>query len=125
TGALEWQDTLAGFPAGAALVAGGAWPGGGTVGVSYRSGAGDQHVGALRRAEVVLSDAGGDQSGRYPAATFGGAVAASQKYTGVVGATGVTTCGNTPGHVRWRRPTGPVAQAWRTDGNRLYVAESP
>jgi hypothetical protein len=125
TGALEWQDTLAGFPAGAAIVSVRAWPGEVTVGVSYRSAAGDQHVGALRRAEVVLSDAGGDQSGRYPAATFGGAVAASQKYTVVVGATAVTSYDNTTGHVRWRRPTGPVAQAWRTDGNRLYVAESP
>jgi hypothetical protein len=92
-----------------------------TAGVSYRPAGG----GALRRVEVVLSDADGAQSGRYPAATFGGAVAASQKYTVVVGATAVTSYDNTTGHVRWRRPTGPVAQAWRTDGNRLYVAESP
>jgi len=73
----------------------------------------------------VLSAADGAQTGRYPAATFGGAVAASRKYTVVVGATAVTSYDNTTGHVRWRRPTGPVAQAWRTDGNRLYVAESP
>jgi hypothetical protein len=125
TGALEWRDTLTGFPAGAAIVSVRAWPGEVTVGVSYRPAAGDQHGGALRRAEVVLSDADGAQSGRYPAATFGGAVAASQKYTVVVGATAVTSYDNTTGHVRWRRPTGPVAQAWRTDGNRLYVAESP
>ena len=121
TGALEWQDTLTGFPAGAAIVSVRAWPGEVTAGVSYRPAGG----GALRRAEVVLSDADGAQSGRYPAATFGGAVAASQKYTVVVGATAVTSYDNTTGHVRWRRPTGPVAQAWRTDGNRLYVAESP
>jgi hypothetical protein len=125
TGALEWQDTLTGFPAGAAIVSVRAWPGEVTVGVSYRSAAGDQHGGAVRRTEVVLSGADGAQSGRYPAATFGGAVAASQKYTVVVGATEVTSYDNTTGHVRWRRPTGPVAQAWRTDGNRLYVAESP
>jgi hypothetical protein len=96
-----------------------------TAGVSYRPAAGDQHGGAARRTEVVLSGADGAQSGRYPAATFGGAVAASQKYTAVVGATAVTSYDNTTGHVRWRRPTGPVAQAWRTDGNRLYLAESP
>jgi len=96
-----------------------------TVGVSYRPAAGDQHGGAARRTEVVLSGADGAQSGRYPAATFGGAVAASRKYTVVVGVTAVTSYDNTNGHVRWRRPTGPVAQAWRTDGNRLYVAESP
>jgi hypothetical protein len=37
----------------------------------------------------------------------------------------VTSYDNATGHVRWQRATGPVAQAWRTDGNRLYVAESP
>jgi hypothetical protein len=121
TGALEWQDTLTGFPAGAAIVSVRAWPGEVTAGVSYRPAGG----GAARRAEVVLSGADGAQSGRYPAATFGGAVAASLKYTVVVGATAVTSYDNATGHVRWQRPTGPVAQAWRTDGNRLYVAESP
>jgi hypothetical protein len=125
TGALEWQHTLTGFPAGAAIVSVRAWPGEVTAGVSYRPAAGDQHGGAARRAEVVLSGADGAQSGRYPAATFGGAVAASLKYTVVVGATAVTSYDNTTGHVRWQRPAGPVAQAWRTDGNWLYVAESP
>ena len=52
-------------------------------------------------------------------------MAGSQKYTVVVGATAVTSYDNATGRVRWRRPTGPVAQAWRTDGNWLYVAESP
>jgi hypothetical protein len=52
-------------------------------------------------------------------------VAASLKYTVVVGATAVTSYDNATGHVRWQRPTGPVAQAWRTDRNRLFVAESP
>ncbi|HWM96059.1 MAG TPA: PQQ-binding-like beta-propeller repeat protein, partial [Streptosporangiaceae bacterium] len=46
-------------------------------------------------------------------------------YTVVVGATAVTSYENATGHVRWQRATGPVAQAWRTDGNWLYVAESP
>ena len=125
TGALEWQDTLTGFPPGAAIVSVRAWPGEVTVGVSYRPVAGDQHPGAPRRTEVALSGTGGAQSGRYPAGTFGGAVAASQKYTVVVGATAVTSYDNATGRIRWRRPTGPVAQAWRTDGNWLYVAESP
>ena len=125
TGALEWQDTLTGFPAGAAIVSVRAWPGEVTAGVSYRPAGADQHGGAARRAEVVLSGADGVQSGRYPAATFGGAVAASLKYTVVVGATAVTSYDNTTGHVRWQRLTGPVAQAWRTDGHWLYVAESP
>jgi hypothetical protein len=120
TGALEWQDTLTGFPAGAAIVSVRAWPGEVTAGVSYRPA-----DGGARRTEVVLSAADGAQSGRYPAATFGGAVAASLKYTVVVGATAVTSYDNATGHVRWLHQTGPVAQAWRTDGNWLYVAESP
>jgi hypothetical protein len=121
TGALEWRDTLTGFPAGAVIVSVRAWPGEVTAGVSYRPADG----GAARRTEVVLSGADGAQAGRYPAATFGGAVAGSQKYTVVVGATAVTSYDNATGHVRWQRQTGPVAQAWRTDGNWLYVAESP
>ena len=124
TGALEWQDTLTGFPAGAAIVSVRAWPGEVTAGVSYRSAAGNGHLGAPRRTEVALSSAGGAQFRRYPAGTFGGAAAGSQKYTVVVGATAVTSYDNATGHIRWRRPTGPVAQAWRTDGTWLYVAES-
>ena len=63
-------------------------------------------------------------TGRYPAGTFGGAVAGSRKYTVIVGTTAVISYDNATGHVRWRRPTGPAAQAWRTDGNWLYMAES-
>jgi len=125
TGMLEWQDTLTGFPAGAAIVSVRAWPGEVTAGVSYRPAAGNGHLGAPRRTEVVLSGTDGAQSGRYPAGTFGGAAAGSQKYTVVIGATAVTSYDNATGHIRWQRPTGPVAQAWRTDGRWLYVAESP
>ena len=125
TGALQWQGTLTGFPAGAAIVSVRAWPGEVTAGVSYRPAARGQHPGAARRTEVVLSGAVGAQVGRYPAAMFGGAVAGSQKYTVIVGATAVTSYDNATGHVRWQRKTGPVAQAWRTDGNWLYMAESP
>jgi len=119
TGALRWQDTLTGFPAGAAIVSVRAWPGEVTAGVSSPGGAG-----APRRTEVVISDAAGTETGRYPAATFGGAVAGSARYTVVVGATAVTSYDNATGRIRWQRPTGQVAQAWRTDGNWLYVAES-
>ena len=121
TGVLEWQKTLTGFPAGAAIVSVRTWPGEVTAGVSYRpAGSAD----APKRTEVVISDLTGAQTGRYPAATFGGAVAGSPKYTVVVGATAVTSYDNATGHVRWQRPTGQVAQAWRTDGNWLYVTES-
>ena len=121
TGAAKWQETLAGFPAGAAIVSVRSWPGEVTAGVSYPAAGG---AGALERTEVVISDAAGTQTGRYPAATFGGAVAGSATYTVIVGATAVTSYDNATGHVRWQRPTGRVAQAWRTDGNSLYVAES-
>ncbi len=121
TGLLEWQDTLTGFPAGAAISSVRAWPGEVTAGVSYRPAGG----GAPRRTEVVLSGTDGAQSGRYPASTFGGAAAGSRKYTVVVGATAVTSYDNATGHIRWQRPTGPVAPAWRTDGTWLYVTESP
>jgi hypothetical protein len=121
TGALKWQDTLTGFPVGAAIVSVRTWPGEVTAGVSYRSA---RSAGAPVRTEVVISDPAGAQTGRYPAATFGGAVAGSPKYTVVVGATAVTSYDNATGHIRWQRPTGRVPQAWRTDGNWLYVAES-
>ena len=52
TGALEWQNTLTGFPAGAAIVSVRAWPGEVTAGVSYRP-AGR----APQRTEVVISTA--------------------------------------------------------------------
>jgi hypothetical protein len=123
TGAMEWQDTLAGFPDGAAIVSMRAWPGEVTAGVSYRP-----PGRAPQRTEVVIATADGPQegtvTGRYPAGTFGGAIAGSQKYTVVVGPAAVTSYDNATGRVRWRRPYGPVAQAWRTDGNWLYLAES-
>jgi len=121
TGTLEWQDTLTGFPAGAVIASVRAWPGEVTAGVTYRPGGGS---GGQQRTEVVISDAQGAQTGRYPAAAFGGAVAGTAAYTVIVGATAVTSYDNATGHVRWQRPTGPVAQAWRTDGHWLYVAQS-
>ena len=121
TGALRWQDALTGFPAGAAIVSVRTWPGEVTAGVSYRSAC---RAGAPERTEVVISDPAGVQTGRYPAAAFGGAVAGSPEYTVVVGVTAVTSYDNATGHIRWQRPTGQVAQAWRTDGNWLYVTES-
>jgi hypothetical protein len=121
TGALRWRATLTGFPAGAAIVSVRTWPGEVTAGVSYQS------SGAARgpeRTEVVLSDPAGTQTGRYPAAVFGGAVAGSPQDTVIVGTTEVTSYDNATGHIRWRRSTGPVAQAWRTDGGSLYVTDS-
>ena len=121
TGALRWRVTLTGFPAGAAIVSVRTWPGEVTAGVSYQaSGA----AGGLERTEVVLSDLAGARTGRYQAAVFGGAVAGSPQDTVIVGTTEVTSYDNATGHIRWRQPTGQVAQAWRTDGGSLYVTDS-
>jgi len=73
---------------------------------------------------VVISAELGDVTGRYPAAPFGGAVGGSAQYTVIVGTTAVTSYDNATGRVRWQRATGPVAQAWRSDGSSVYVAES-
>ena len=118
SGALLWSQTLTGFPADAAIVSVRTWPGEVTAGVSYT------RAGHLQRTEVVISAASGSLTGRYPAAPFGGAVGGTAQYTVIVGPTAVTSYDNATGHLRWQRPTGPVAQAWRTDGSSLYVAES-
>jgi PQQ-like domain len=124
TGALRWRVTLTGFPAGAAIVSVRTWPGEVTAGVSYQAAGAAGASRGPERTEVVLSDAAGAQTGRYPAAVFGGAVAGSPQDTVIVGTTEVTSYDNATGHIRWRRPTGQVAQAWRTDGGSLYVTDS-
>jgi hypothetical protein len=113
-----WSDTLTGFPADATIVSVRAWSGEVTAGVSYTS------AGHLRRSEVVIPGSTGLPSGRYPAATYGGAVDGSARYTVVVGTTAVTSYDNATGHVRWTLPTGRVPQAWHADGSTLYVAQS-
>ncbi len=109
-----WQYPLSGFPAGAAIVSVRTWPDEITVGVSFQG----------QRTEVVISDATGAQTGQYPAAPFGGAVAGTARYTVIVGRTSVISYDNANGHIRWQRQTGQVAQGWQTDGRYLYVAES-
>lgn len=143
-GAQLWQVTLS-APAGSSIISVRTWPGVVTAGVV---GPGD-----TTRTEVVINAATGVELARYPAAVFGGAVAASAATTVVVGPTGVTsydnasTTGTTGGSgtsaakgktgakgrrgtrtapgpaVRWQRQTG-AGQSWRTDGATLYVAES-
>src|SRR5690349_10586138 len=74
------------------------------------------------RAEVVLRASTGHKIRAYPAAQFGGAVAASPATTVVVGPRAVTSYANHTGAVRWSRPTGAVPQAWQVDGGELYMA---
>jgi hypothetical protein len=109
-----WQTTLDG-PAGGSIVSVRAWPGAVTAGILAADG--------QTRTEAVVAAASGAQLRHYPAAVFGGAVAASLATTVVVGRKGVTSYDNKSGHVRWYHATG-LNQSWRVDGTTLYVTES-
>ena len=109
-----WQATLS-APAGSAIISVRAWPGVVTAGVLAPDG--------RTRTEVVIDSTTGLEQARYPAAVYGGAVAASAATTVVVGPSGVTSYDNANGRVRWQRATG-AGQTWRADGDILYVAES-
>lgn len=116
TGAPAWTTSLTGFPVGAAIVSVRSWPGVVTAGVAV-PGTGN---GASRR-EVLLSARTGAVIRQYPAAMYGGAVAASPARVVIVGSSAVTCYDNATGKVIWRRRTGRVEQAWRTDQGVLYV----
>ena len=109
-----WQVTLS-EPAGAAIMSVRAWPGVVTAGVVARNG--------RTRTEVVIDAVTGAVLAGYPAAAFGGAVAASAASTVVIGPAGVTSYDNGNGRIRWQRRTG-AGQSWRTDDGILYVAEA-
>ncbi len=111
-----WTADLGGFPAGSAIVSVRVWPGVVTAGVGLPTAAG-----TVVREEVVLAAATGQRIRAYPAAPFGGAVAADAAATVIVGAHAVTRYANRTGAVLWSRPTGQAAQAWQEDGNDLYV----
>jgi hypothetical protein len=116
-GAPLWTAVLSGFPAGSAIVSVRAWPGVVTAGVSIPA----ARNGVGRRTEVVLSAGNGRRLGAHPAAAYGGAVAASRASTVIVGTRSVARYSNRSGRVIWRRRTGAVAQAWRVDGDDLFV----
>ncbi len=117
TGRRLWATALAGFPAGAAIVSVRSWTGVVTAGVAF-PGSGSS---GTARDEVVLSAQSGQEIHGYPAASYGGAVAADVTHTVIVGNSSVTSYDNASGRVVWSRPTGRVPQAWRLDGHYLYV----
>ena len=119
TGQRLWATVLTGFPPGSAITAVRVWPGVVTVGVVPPAAAAYH---GPPRAEVVLRASTGHRIRAYPAAQFGGAVAASPATTVVVGPRAVTSYANHTGAVRWSRPTGTVPQAWQADGGELYMA---
>jgi hypothetical protein len=116
SGAPLWTAPVTGFPAGASIVAVRTWPDYVTVGVSFPRVAG----GATVRSEVIFSARTGRQLRRYPAAPYGGAVAAGAVSTVVVGPASVTSYSTGTGQALWSRPTGKVPQAWRIDQGQLY-----
>jgi hypothetical protein len=83
-----WQEALS-APAGSAVISVRAWPGVVTAGILA--------PGGRTRTEVVLDSGTGAELGRYPAAVFGGAVAASAATTVVVGPDAVTSYVNGTG----------------------------
>lgn len=136
TGFPRWTATINGVPAGSAIMSVRAWAGIVTVGVEVGSGvagvgvpesgaAGRQLIiNSPEREEFVLDAVTGKQVRVYPAALFGGAVSADKKQTVIVGRNSVTSYANTTGKVIWRVPTGSAGQAWRVDGDQLFVTVS-
>jgi PQQ-like domain len=118
TGRPLWTATLSGFPAGASVVSVRSWADVVTAGVAYPD---TVAGGGTARDEVVLSAQSGQETRDYPAASYGGAVAADAAHTVIVGSTSVTSYDNATGRAVWSRTTGRVPQAWRTDGDYLYV----
>jgi hypothetical protein len=123
TGQRLWTTQLTGLAPGSAITAVRVWPGVVTVGVTTpATGGGPGTAGGPPRREVVLRASTGRQVRAYPAAQFGGAVAASAGTTVIVGPHAVTSYANRTGAVRWSRPIGPVPQDWQVDGGQLYLA---
>jgi hypothetical protein len=71
----------------------------------------------------MLSATTGRQIQIYPAATYGGAVAADSYSTVIVGTDAITSYVNATGRVRWSRAIGPAGQAWRVTGDTIYLAD--
>ena len=117
TGKLDWQVSLTGFPAGSAIVGVRAFAGVVAVGVEPPAGQ------AIARREVILSAVTGAQLRAYPAALYGGAVAAARGGTVIVGNRAVTDYANRTGRVIWSRSTGAAGQTWRVSAGDIYVTE--
>lgn len=115
TGGQLWSTSLAGLSPAATIVGVRAFPGVVAVGVEPASG---RHV---SRHEVIIAAATGAPLRQYPAAPFGGAVAASRSSVVIVGPRSVTDYATATGRVLWRRDTGPAGQTWRVFDGAIYV----
>jgi hypothetical protein len=117
TGSRVWQTTITGLPSGSEIVGVRAFAAVVAVGVQPPPGI------TPERDEVILSAATGDTLGSYPAAAYGGAIAANGTDVVVVDRTAVTAYATSTGRVLWTRPVGPPGQTWRVSGQDVYVAQ--
>jgi PQQ-like domain len=118
TGTEVWQTVLTGVPDGSVIVGVRAFAGVVAVGVQPPAGV------APERDEVILSADTGEQIRSYPAAAYGGAIAADSSDTVVVGPSAVTAYANSTGRVLWSRASGPPGQTWRVSGPYAYVTQA-
>ena len=118
TGIQVWQTVLSGVPDGSAIVGVRAFADVVAIGVQPPAGV------TPERDEVMLSATTGEQIRTYPAAAYGGAIAADSSGTVVVGPTAVTAYANSTGKVLWSRASGPPGQTWRVFGQYAYVAQA-
>ena len=152
-GRALWTAQLSGFPAGSQIVSVRVWPGVVTVGVArapgaarrhparaarrhaprghaaravrrHATGAGSPRVTESAQSAVVLRAADGRQLRSFPAAPFGGAIAANSRDTVVIGPTSVISYDNATGQVNWMRATGRTTQAWQPAGDYLYLTRA-
>ena len=141
TGKRLWRVALTGVPAGSTIVGVRAFRGIIAVGVAplrltsaqstrSRSRQGQSQRGQSQRGqlgaaryEVMLSAATGRQIRIYPAATYGGAVAASDATTVIVGTHAINAYDNATGRLRWSSVIGTSGLAWRVTGGTLYVTD--
>lgn len=117
TGSRAWQTTITGVPPGSVIVGARAFAQEVAVGVQPPPGE------TPERDEVILSSTTGEQIRMYPAAAYGGAIAAYGGDTVVVGRTAVTAYADSTGRVLWSRDLGPPDQTWRVSGQYVYVAQ--
>ena len=117
TGSRAWQTTITGLPSGSEIVGVRAFGSVVAVGVQPPPSI------AVERYEVIVSAATGTELRSYPAAAYGGAIAADGASVVVVDQTAVTAYANSTGRVLWSRTVGPPGQPWQVSGQYVYVAQ--
>lgn len=118
TGESRWDASLSGVPVGSSIVGVRAFPGIVAVGVVPPAAQGGN------RDEVILDAATGRQIRTYPAAPYGGAIAADSQSTVILGPHAVTAYANATGRQLWSRATGPADEAWRVSGRYVYITQT-